>query len=71
MSDAWTGFTRFILLNERPPDGYTWSGRRLAGQGAIRPEGLEGPEGPEGSKAGEGRKGREPDLVIKGSPAGC
>ena len=30
LSDAWTGFTRFILLNERPPDGYTWSGRRLA-----------------------------------------
>ena len=26
-SDAWTGFTRFILLNERSPDGYTWSGR--------------------------------------------
>ena len=21
LSDAWTGFTRFILLNERPPDG--------------------------------------------------
>ena len=29
LSDAWTGFTRFILLNERPPDGYTWSGKRL------------------------------------------
>ena len=25
LSDAWTGFTRFILLNERPLDGYTWS----------------------------------------------
>ena len=24
-----TGFTRFILKNERPPDGYTWSGERL------------------------------------------
>ena len=23
------GFTRFILLNERPPGGYTWSGKRL------------------------------------------
>ena len=21
----WTGFTRFILLNERPPDGFSWS----------------------------------------------
>ena len=30
LSDAWTGFTRFILLNERPPDGNTWSGWRLA-----------------------------------------
>ena len=29
LSDAWTGFTRFILLNERRPDGYTWSGGRL------------------------------------------
>ena len=29
LSDAWTGFTRFVLLNERPPDGYTWSGERL------------------------------------------
>ena len=27
LSDAWTGFSRFILLNERPPDGCTWSGR--------------------------------------------
>ena len=26
LSDSWTGFTRFILLNERPLDGYTWSG---------------------------------------------
>ena len=29
LSDAWTGFTRYILLNERPLDGYTWSGERL------------------------------------------
>ena len=29
LSDAWTGFTRIILLNERPPDGKTWSGWRL------------------------------------------
>ena len=29
LSDAWTGFIRFILLNERPPDGNTWSGARL------------------------------------------
>ena len=30
LSDAWTGFTRFILLNEKPPDGYTWSGWGLS-----------------------------------------
>ena len=29
LSDAWTGFTRFFLLRERPPEGYTWSGWRL------------------------------------------
>ena len=29
LSDAWKGFTRFILLNESPPDGYAWSGERL------------------------------------------
>ena len=29
LSDSWTGFTRFILLNGRPPDGYTWCGWRL------------------------------------------
>ena len=26
LSDAWTGFTRVILLNGRPPDGFSWSG---------------------------------------------
>ena len=29
LSDAWTGCTRFILLNEIPIDGYSWSGGRL------------------------------------------
>ena len=29
LSDAWTGFTRFVLLQERPPEEYTWSRRRL------------------------------------------
>ena len=29
-SDAWTGFTRFVLLKGRPPEGYTWSGERLS-----------------------------------------
>ena len=27
LSDAWTGVTRFILLNERPPDGFSLSRR--------------------------------------------
>ena len=25
-SDPWTGFTQFTLLEEKPPDGYMWSG---------------------------------------------
>ena len=29
LSDAWAGFTRYVPLKERPPEGYTWSGRRL------------------------------------------
>ena len=29
LSDALTRFTRFILLNERPPEGFSWSGERL------------------------------------------
>ena len=26
LSDTWTGFTRFTILKEKPPDGYMWSG---------------------------------------------
>ena len=29
LSDPWTGFTQFTLLEEKPPEGYMWSGRRL------------------------------------------
>ena len=29
LSDLWTGFTRFTTLDEKPPDGYTWSGERF------------------------------------------
>ena len=29
LSDPWTGFTQFTLLEEKPPNGYMWSGRRL------------------------------------------
>ena len=28
-SNPWTGFTQFTILNEKPPDWCTWSGRRL------------------------------------------
>ena len=29
LSDSWTCFTQFTLLEEKPPDGYMWSGVRL------------------------------------------
>ena len=29
LSDPWTGFTQFTPLEEKPPDGFLWSGRRL------------------------------------------
>ena len=29
LSDPWTGFTQFTLLEEKPPDGFLWSGERL------------------------------------------
>ena len=28
LSDSWTEFTRFTILEEKPPDGYAWSGER-------------------------------------------
>ena len=41
LSDAWTALTRFISLNERLPDGYTWSGRRLTRtQTTSRPDNV-------------------------------
>ena len=27
LSDPWTGFTQFTLIEEKPPEGYMWSGR--------------------------------------------
>ena len=27
LSDPWTGFTQYTLLEEKPPEGYMWSGR--------------------------------------------
>ena len=29
LSDSWTGFTQFTLLDEKLPDGFLWSGVRL------------------------------------------
>ena len=29
LSDSWIGFTQFTLLEEKPPNGYMWSGERL------------------------------------------
>ena len=29
LSDSCTGFTQFTQLEEKPPDGYMWSGWRL------------------------------------------
>ena len=41
LSDAWTGFTRFILLNEKPPQGFSLSGWRLTRkQTTSRPDNL-------------------------------
>ena len=41
LSDTWTGFTRFTTLDEKPPDGYTWSGERLTRkQTTSRPDSL-------------------------------
>ena len=41
LSDPWTGFTQFTLLEEKPPVGYMWSGERLTRkQVTSRPDHL-------------------------------
>ena len=41
VSGSWTGFTQFTILDEKPPDGYMWSGRRLTTRQAMsRPDYL-------------------------------
>ena len=41
LSDPWTGFTQFTLLDEKPPDGYVWSGVRVTKrQATSRPDHL-------------------------------
>ena len=39
LSDSWTGFTKFTLLNEKPPPGFLRSGRRLS-QSKQQPENI-------------------------------
>ena len=29
LSDPWTGFTQFTPLEEKPPDGFLWSGGEM------------------------------------------
>ena len=42
LSDPWTSFTQFISLEEKPPDGYRWSGegRLTKRQATSRPDHL-------------------------------
>ena len=41
LSDTWTGFTSFTILNEKPPCGYTWSGEKLTEtQTTSRPDNV-------------------------------
>ena len=41
LSDTWTGFTRFTILDEKPLDGPTWFGGRLTRkQTTSRPDSL-------------------------------
>ena len=57
LSHPWTGFTRFIFMEEKPPDGYMWSGERLTRkQLRSRPELLE--------KMGKNAKLKEKQKVV-------
>ena len=39
LSDSWTGLTQATLVDEKPPDGYMWSGERLTKrQATSRPD---------------------------------
>ena len=37
-SDAWTGLTRFTILDEKPPDGFSWSRGRLTKKKKQHPD---------------------------------
>ena len=38
LSDAWTGFTRFVLRKGRPPEGFSWSRERLTRKQKTSPD---------------------------------
>ena len=39
LPESWTGLTQFTMLHEKPPNGFLWSGRRLAKiQATTRPD---------------------------------
>ena len=41
LSDSWTGFTQFTLIDGKPPDGFLWSwGRLTKRQATSRPDHL-------------------------------
>ena len=44
LSETRTGFTRFTILIEKPPDGKTWSGERLTGKQTTSRPGTLWPE---------------------------
>ena len=60
LSDPSTGFTQFTLLDEKPPDGYTWSGRRWPG-GWVSPRQVS-------NRRRRTRKGPEPACVQTHNP---
>ena len=37
LSDPWTGFTQFTLLDEKAPDGYMWSGEEIDEESSLHP----------------------------------
>ena len=37
LSDPWTGFTQFTLLDEKVPDGYTWSRGETYEKNSLHP----------------------------------
>ena len=65
LSDPWTGFTQITLLEEKPPDGYMWSGERLTRkQLTSRPDHL-WPELWKSAKLKEKQKWSEETLHLE------